>query len=281
MTPDEERLERYLEWKRATDRDRAAQRRRAFGYVAVPALCLVVIGLAVWLGRPIGERSPHVNAVTVPPPDTSTRPSEMPTAPPSPADATAQAPETSVAVRVEPPTRPQPRAAARRASRPQARSVPRHVVPDAAVTRSANAPASESDVAAGVASAPASPHVLAPREPPSELAREAPAPPPETPALVAAPLPIDRVPAPAPAPRDVVALPSPPPETPLQSRAPLEPAPEAMPAPGGAVAVAPPTVRERVATWAKGEVQEFRDGVKRELGEFRNGYEKVRGFFRR
>ena len=52
------------------------------------------------------------------------------------------------------------------------------------------------------------------------------------------------------------------------------------PPPSGA-AVAPPTVRERVTHWAKGEVQEFRDGVKREVRAFRSGYEKVRDFFRR
>jgi len=28
--------------------------------------------------------------------------------------------------------------------------------------------------------------------------------------------------------------------------------------------------------WLKGEVQEFRDGVKREVGEFRAGFVKVR-----
>ncbi|HXU90105.1 MAG TPA: hypothetical protein VFQ62_14730 [Methylomirabilota bacterium] len=47
------------------------------------------------------------------------------------------------------------------------------------------------------------------------------------------------------------------------------------------MAVAPPTTRERVASWLKGEVDEFRDGVKREIGNFRSGYDKVRGVFRR
>jgi hypothetical protein len=50
---------------------------------------------------------------------------------------------------------------------------------------------------------------------------------------------------------------------------------------GGAGAMAPPTVRERVTSWAKGEVQEFRDGVKREINEFHSRYEKIRGFFKR
>jgi len=53
----------------------------------------------------------------------------------------------------------------------------------------------------------------------------------------------------------------------------------ATPPSGGAVA--PPTVRERVTTWAKGEADEFRDGVRREIREFRSNYEKVRDFFRR
>ena len=47
------------------------------------------------------------------------------------------------------------------------------------------------------------------------------------------------------------------------------------------MAVAPPTVRERATIWAKGEVDEFCDGVKREVRAFRSGYEKVRGLFRR
>jgi hypothetical protein len=50
---------------------------------------------------------------------------------------------------------------------------------------------------------------------------------------------------------------------------------------GSTFADAHPTVRERVTSWAKGEVQEFRDGVTREIREFRSGYEKVRDFFRR
>jgi hypothetical protein len=47
------------------------------------------------------------------------------------------------------------------------------------------------------------------------------------------------------------------------------------------VAVAPPTTRERLTGWLKGEADEFRDGVKREIGNFRSGYEKVRGLFKR
>jgi hypothetical protein len=82
---------------------------------------------------------------------------------------------------------------------------------------------------------------------------------------------------PAPAPRDVVALPAPSHET----RAEEPPLPDLPPPSGGAGAVAPPTARERVASWAKGEVEEFRDGVKREIREFRSGYEKIRGLFRR
>jgi hypothetical protein len=73
----------------------------------------------------------------------------------------------------------------------------------------------------------------------------------------------------------VVALPSQPDDV---QQAQTEPSP---PPSGGAVAVAPPTVRERVTRWAKGEVREFRDGVKREVRGFRSGYEKVRDFFRR
>lgn len=68
----------------------------------------------------------------------------------------------------------------------------------------------------------------------------------------------------------------------VTSSVPPMPAPTEVAAPsGGAVAVAPPTVRERVTSWAKGEVEEFRDGVKREVDEFRSEYEKIRGFFKR
>jgi hypothetical protein len=47
------------------------------------------------------------------------------------------------------------------------------------------------------------------------------------------------------------------------------------PAPAAA-ATAPPRVPESVAGWVEGEVQEFRDGIKREIGDFRAGYEVVR-----
>jgi hypothetical protein len=115
--------------------------------------------------------------------------------------------------------------------------------------------AGESAVAAAVTPAPVSPSPIAPADVPNEPQREAVVEPQQTPAVVAAPPRIDAVPAPA-------TTPEPPPS-------------------GNAVAVAPPTVRERVGTWAKGEVDEFRDGVKREIREFSSGYEKVRGFFRR
>jgi hypothetical protein len=35
-------------------------------------------------------------------------------------------------------------------------------------------------------------------------------------------------------------------------------------------------VSDCVGGWVKGEVQEFRDGVKREIGEFRAGFDRVR-----
>jgi cell division septum initiation protein DivIVA len=35
-------------------------------------------------------------------------------------------------------------------------------------------------------------------------------------------------------------------------------------------------VSDRVAGWLKGEVQEFRDGVKREIDDFRSAYDKLR-----
>lgn len=96
----------------------------------------------------------------------------------------------------------------------------------------------------------------APREAPSAI---------ETPSVPAAPAPTE-VAAPLPSAGEDVA-PGPPPPTTAPS--------------GGAVAVAPPATRERVTNWLKGEVQEFRDGVKREVNHFRSGYEKVRDFFKR
>jgi hypothetical protein len=97
-----------------------------------------------------------------------------------------------------------------------------------------------------------------------------------------APVRIEAAPAPTvPAPSDVVAPPATAREDTVRE-APLTPPQASTPAPaGGAGAVSPPTVRERVSRWAKGEVQEFRDGVKREADNFRSGYEKVRNLFRR
>jgi hypothetical protein len=38
----------------------------------------------------------------------------------------------------------------------------------------------------------------------------------------------------------------------------------------------PPRVSDRVARWANGEIQEFRNGAKRGIDDFRSGWEKVR-----
>ena len=100
----------------------------------------------------------------------------------------------------------------------------------------------------------------------------APAPPPVSPSPEP---PRESPPEPLAAPSDVVAAPSQPDDA-VETQA--EPN---RPTAGSAVAVGTPTVRERVTRWAKGEVQEFRDGVKRELRGFRLRYEKARDFFGR
>jgi hypothetical protein len=58
-------------------------------------------------------------------------------------------------------------------------------------------------------------------------------------------------------------------------------APSESPSPSEPPAPAPVKVSQRIARFVDGEVQEFRDGVKREVAEFRSGYAKVRDFFRR
>lgn len=143
--------------------------------------------------------------------------------------------------RVAPPKRP----ARPLESRSPQRSAPRLDSPVVPPWPAAGEPAETPEVAAAVApSSPASVHPGAPPE-----------------ALVATPDPAMPVP---PAQAEVAPEPTPP------ALPPSEPAP----APAGA---APPTASERVTSWVKGEVQEFRDGVKREIAEFRSGVEKVRG----
>jgi hypothetical protein len=217
MTHDEERIERYLEWRRAEQRDRAARRRRLIAYAAASALCVIAVGLAVWIGRTSSQ--PATTATVTAPPPLLTPPPvvELPDRP---------APALP---------RPEPSARARARSRPTPSNdtLPRPPV----APHDADSP----DLSASVAPLPASPSMSAP----SEVTHETPA------------------------------------EAPREAPSAIEP-PSVPSAPsGGAVAVAPPTARERVTNWAKGEVQEFRDGVKREVNEFRSGYEKVRGFFKR
>jgi hypothetical protein len=250
MTPDEERLQRYLEWKRAGDRKRAERRRRAIGYVVAPALCVFAVGVAAWLGWPSHDRSPAVSAVA------PAIPRESAPRSPAPASETGtQVPEQPAVGLTEQPARPRPRTAPPVAARPRVGPGPSsRPVPDATVAAPAAPPdgdVGESDVAAAVAPTPA------PVSPPEGL------------------------PAPAPPPSDVVSLPAPDPADAVQNPPVQDPTPPARAPSGSAVAVAPPTVRDRVASWAKGEVQEFRNGVKREIGEFRSGYETVRDVFRR
>ena len=270
MSPDEERFLRYLEWKRAAERERADRRRRVLAYVAIPSLCLLAVGLAAWLEQPSRHRSPAVNAVAVGRPPQTARETTPTTAPATP-DATAAAPEQP-AVEPAPTARPQPRTAPSVASRPRMRPVRASrplseppvtpTPPPAAPTDEGSGP---SDVAAAVAPPPGPP-ATAPGDVPAEPRHET---------VVE-----QRQPA-APTPSDVVVLPSHPPETPVQSSPVQGATAVTTPASGGAVAVAPRTVRERVTMWANGEVDEFREGVKREVREFRSGYEKVRGLFRR
>lgn len=271
MSFDDDRLQRYLEWKRACERERAERRRRAIGYVAVPAIFVLVVGLAAWLGQPAGDQSAAVNAVT------TANPADTATSAPAPTSAaTADAPEPPV-VQPARPAPPEPRAAPAIASPPRVRPAPtRPAVPDALATSQPappDEPAGDSDVAAATAPAPVSPPPIAASEVSSE-----PRPPdvPREPREAVTETPREAL-VPASAPRDVIALPAPSHETRVE-----EPRlPDLPPPSGGAASMGPPTARERVASWAKGEVQEFRDGVKREMREFRSGYEKIRGLFRR
>lgn len=211
MTHDEERLERYLEWRRAEQRDRAARRRRLVGYAAAPALCVIAVGIAAWFGRTSSQPATTAT-VTAPRPPLAPPPIvELPNRP------APVLPRPDAPARMQGRSRPAPS----NGTRPRP---PITAPPPAPAERDADSP----DLSASVAPLPASPSAI------------------ETPSVPAGP---------------------PPPTT-------TAPA-------GGAVAVAPPTVRERVADWANGEVEEFRAGVKREVKELRSGYEKVRDFFKR
>jgi nicotinate-nucleotide--dimethylbenzimidazole phosphoribosyltransferase len=271
MTDDRERLEHYLEWRRAADRDRAARRRRSLRSVAVVvAVGVVAGGLIAWLADGSGHAPARVATTTIPPgpsADVAPRPeaSNSDRAPVIEERSGVPIPETP---RIEPrapgrasraPQRSVPRVSERSASTGSQRSPPR--VPPGSdtsteVTRAlpspppADEPAGTPDVVAAVAPSPAP----APGVAPSETAiatSESPAPAPPREAL-------------APPPREAAVPDQAPPSVPSH--------PEPI-----TTVKAPPTLPDRVASWLKGEVQEFRDGVKREIGEFSSGFDKVRG----
>lgn len=265
MTPDDERLERYLEWRRAGSRERAARRRRVVGYVAAPVLCVIAVGVAAWLGRTsTGPETPVTAAV--PPPSSSTPPPSA--SAPSPA-APGPPPTGDLPTRSTPGLpRPAPPSATHARSEP-ARA--RGASPRARVAPALPA-LPERDESSELSAAVAPPET--PREAPPESTHETIALPRETP--VEAPTGVAAEAAPTgPALPDTVVSPA------LAREDDVPAAPAATAPSGGAVAVAPPTVRDRVTDWLEGEVQEFRDGVKREVGELRSGYEKVRGLFKR
>ena len=204
MTDDRERLDRYLEWRRAEGRGRSARRRRRLRLGAGAAgIGVVAVAGVAWLRGDALTRSP---------------------APP-----VAQQTAPAVGAPAARPPSPAPSPLARRPA-----TVPPHVRPIE--------PERPESPAAGIT----------PVEPASAM-----------------PEPIVTAPTPRATPQPLVAAP-PAPDTAVDPAPPTAPTESA-----GAVAPAA-RPRRRVVRWLDGEVQEFRDGVKREIGDFRAGYDVLR-----
>jgi hypothetical protein len=299
---DLERLEQFRRWRRHKGRDRAARRRVwAVHLVVLLSIGIATVRLTAWL---------KTNA---PPPASSSAGArvaaiDQPAVTQAPALAGPSAVAAPPAVVTPPgtvaPSRATERPGATSAVPPAAmtspalhsdRRAPQRVAPKTAVSIARQPPSSERG-----RQDPGAVPVDSPEAAPSPVDSVGPTPvdvpPPQVeptgPTPVESPGPLTAMTAergdaaevaPAsPAPRILTESPAPP--APDVSTAP--PSAEVVADPGRPAAASsetadtsvtpPPRVSDRVVRWAKGEVQEFRDTVKREVGHFRSGLEKVR-----
>lgn len=262
ITPEDiEQLERYREWKRSQARNRAVRRWRWIrGVSMVVVLGLIVGALVTWMAA-LRQRERVAS-------EPLAAPLEREAAHPNPSDGTVVA--TPPTITPEPAAGRTP-VAPRRASR----------VPSAAPWPAAsNNRASSSEVVAAVRPSPPLPTSLD--------APAATAPPitsvdtPST-ASTASPAVVSTSPTVTLEPAETASRPS---DTTTGG---VPAAPRSPPSEPNAVTANPPSSPPELAPragceqanecakgWLKGEVQEFRDGVKREIGEFRAGFVKVR-----
>jgi hypothetical protein len=286
---DRKRVEEYVEWRRARGLEQVSRRRRWLRRAGI-AMSLGVAGLTL-VARLTGggsrdtlERAPVAPLASAPLAPAPLPPSPQTTAatglielPP------AQAPRSGTAPRT-------PRVAARAPQRP--------APSDGRVLRS---PPPLPDRPSPSVDRAGTPDTAAAGAPPPQppIPETAPVETTPVPAEVASTPPPDPAPDPRGAP--VMTPDNPPPgERPAMAPPPSEPGPQAVAAtslPDGAqrptcardadvaetarpladrARTSAQAVRECVGGWLEGEVQEFRDGVKREVGEFRAGFDKVR-----
>ena len=305
---DLERLERFLRWRRDNVRERAARRRRW----AVPVIVLVSIGIATvgliaWLkanapppaSSSAGARGgAAVDQPVVTQPSALARPSAVavPPAIAGPPDTTApsRGVERPVATATVPPavvTAPALRSD-RRAPQgiaPKTAWSPAHQPPPSETGRpdpaSVSGDSPESALSPVKSPSPTPPTLPAPQvEPTGPAPVESPGPPTamtaergdaaEIEAAAVAPaLPVPRLVTESPSPEPDVSTAVPPAEMVAD---PGRPAPASSEPSADTTVTPPPRVSDRVGRWAKGEIQEFRHGMKREIEHFRSGLAKVR-----
>jgi hypothetical protein len=315
---EQERVDRYLAWRRAQGRDRLSRRRPWWGVVAAASLGLAGLGLLAWLtvgprlespARPArnapswlssDESGPRAAVRDTPRAIEPPAAAPSPTAPPPPKTA-ARTPKPSASQlpdRVAPSTVLPPRPPASSPQAPPAQpGPPTAAIPDRpadAVTGTEKPSLAQESVTVlpdpapdTYDASPATPRDIPPSDGPPQIPSSATgpasAPSPSGPAerTDAPPSPASTA-APADVPPAAPPTPSQPATGPVATSAP-ETAPR--PACGPEVLRRPRTpdgrtrgqaVADCVGGWVKGEVQEFRDGVKREIGEFRTGYDRLR-----
>jgi hypothetical protein len=282
-TEEQERIDRYLAWRRAQKRDRRPSWRVvALASVAVAAFALAGNLVLAWLMRaPTLDAPPRaLDSLSSDATTDATRPrSQARPAPP-------RSVEQSPAVTPPPAVTPRPPRVASKAPpalppRSHASAPPRPTEPPAYDA----SPVTRSAPASGATGAPEA------RDEPSGAAG------PVTAAVAPEPAGPAEAP-PPPAPADTTPVTPPPP--PITADPPVTP-PPAIPTPDPVVTSPPPAtarlacgpgilrtpttadgrtrgqaVADCVGGWVKGEAQEFRDGVKRGIGDFRAGFDRFR-----
>jgi hypothetical protein len=280
---DLERLEQFRRWRRNKGRDRAARRRVWAVYVVVLlSIGIVTVWLTAWLkaNAPPASSSAGAPVAAIDQPTMSLAP---------------RATERPVVMSAVPP------AAMTSPALHSDRRAPRRVAPKTAVSIARQPPSSErgrQDPGAVPVDSPEA--ALSPVDSvgPTPLDVPPPQAEPTGPAPVESPGPLTAMTAERGDAAEVAAVVAPASSAPrILTESPAPPAePDVSPAPppaevaadpgrpaavssetGADTSVTPPTkVSDRVGRWAKGEMQEFRNTVKREVDHFRSGLEKVR-----